>query len=121
MFQALTGACPNCGTLESSVLESRAVGRSENANKRKRRRLCLQCNTRYTTYEINQDSYLALQKKLETYEQLIKAADALVEAFAANPEFNEFKKQSQSLSRSNKGVPVAVNSSDHTSLLALNC
>ena len=40
--------CPNCGHLESKVIDSRPT---ENSSIR-RRRECLECGYRFTTYEI---------------------------------------------------------------------
>lgn len=40
--------CPSCGYLESKVIDSRP---SEDGSSIRRRRECLQCNTRFTTYE----------------------------------------------------------------------
>lgn len=40
--------CPSCGYLESKVIDSRP---SEDGLSIRRRRECLQCNTRFTTYE----------------------------------------------------------------------
>ena len=40
--------CPSCGHLESKVIDSRP---SEDGSSIRRRRECLQCNTRFTTYE----------------------------------------------------------------------
>ena len=39
--------CPSCGYLESKVIDSRP---SEDGSSIRRRRECLQCNTRFTTY-----------------------------------------------------------------------
>ncbi len=41
--------CPFCGDVESKVVDSR---RSEDGNSIRRRRECLQCQRRFTTYEI---------------------------------------------------------------------
>ena len=40
--------CPSCGYLESKVIDSRP---SEDGSSIRRRRECLHCNTRFTTYE----------------------------------------------------------------------
>ncbi len=40
--------CPSCGYFESKVIDSRP---SEDGSSIRRRRECLQCNTRFTTYE----------------------------------------------------------------------
>lgn len=40
--------CPFCGSVESKVVDSRTVNRDKSV---RRRRECLQCQQRYTTYE----------------------------------------------------------------------
>ena len=40
--------CPKCGQLEDKVIDSRAAG---NGGMIRRRRMCLQCEYRFTTYE----------------------------------------------------------------------
>ena len=41
--------CPYCGELESKVIDSRPT---EDGEKIRRRRECLRCGKRFTTYEI---------------------------------------------------------------------
>ncbi|MGB6977015.1 MAG: transcriptional regulator NrdR [Gammaproteobacteria bacterium] len=41
--------CPFCGTQETKVIDSRLVG---GGNEIRRRRECLQCSERFTTYEV---------------------------------------------------------------------
>ena len=40
--------CPFCGSVESKVVDSRTVNRDKSV---RRRRECLECQQRYTTYE----------------------------------------------------------------------
>jgi transcriptional repressor NrdR len=41
--------CPKCGTLEDKVIDSRL---SKDGATTRRRRVCLECDTRFTTYEV---------------------------------------------------------------------
>lgn len=52
--------CPFCGSLESQVLESRAV---EDGSGIRRRRECESCKKRFTTYERIKKSFLWVIKK----------------------------------------------------------
>ncbi len=50
--------CPECGCEESKVIDSRPT-----ENKVRRRRECIQCGTRFTTYEIIEEVPLMVIKK----------------------------------------------------------
>ncbi|OGM08055.1 transcriptional regulator NrdR [Candidatus Woesebacteria bacterium RBG_16_36_11] len=52
--------CPFCGKSESQVLESRIV---ENGNALRRRRECIVCKKRFTTYEKVKENFLWVIKK----------------------------------------------------------
>ena len=52
--------CPYCGHLEDRVLDSRSVRDGEAV---KRRRECLRCNRRYTTYEHIEEMQVMVIKK----------------------------------------------------------
>ena len=52
--------CPNCGFAESKVIDSRPVGDS---NSIRRRRECLSCHRRFTTYEVIDSVQLVVVKK----------------------------------------------------------
>ena len=52
--------CPKCGALESKVVDSRS---SDDGARIRRRRECLSCGTRFTTYERREESPLMIQKK----------------------------------------------------------
>ena len=52
--------CPKCSNEEDKVLESRAV---ENGTVIRRRRECLNCETRYTSYERLEERPLVVIKK----------------------------------------------------------
>ena len=52
--------CPDCGSEKSSVIDSRATDGAMGIRMIRRRRLCLTCDERFTTYEINSDAFVAL-------------------------------------------------------------
>ena len=52
--------CPKCGCEESKVVDSRP---SENNDAIRRRRECIQCGTRFTTYERREEMPLMVVKK----------------------------------------------------------
>ncbi len=51
--------CPSCGNLESKVVDSRPA---EDGSSIRRRRECLACGTRFTTYERSGDNPLVIIK-----------------------------------------------------------
>lgn len=61
--------CPFCGYLESKVIDSRST---EESNAIRRRRECLKCNKRYTTYEKVEDIPLLVVKRNSTREYFDK-------------------------------------------------
>ena len=61
--------CPVCSNLESKVIDSRT---SEDGEKIKRRRECLKCKQRFTTYEILETTPIVVVKKDNTREKFNK-------------------------------------------------
>ena len=59
--------CPMCGHLESKVVDSRPM---DDGSKIRRRRECLNCQKRFTTYEV-----------IETTPIMVKKKDGTLEAF----------------------------------------
>ncbi len=57
--------CPTCGCPDSKVIDSRPV---EDGNSIKRRRECLVCQRRFTTYEVIEASQIFVIKKNGTKE-----------------------------------------------------
>ena len=57
--------CPKCGCEESKVIDSRP---SENHEAIRRRRECVRCSTRFTTYERREETPLIVVKKDGTKE-----------------------------------------------------
>ena len=62
--------CPSCGYSDSKVIDSRPV---EENNSIRRRRECLQCHTRFTTYEI-----------IDVYQPVVIKKDGSKELFDKN-------------------------------------
>lgn len=62
--------CPSCGYGESKVIDSRPV---EENNSIRRRRECLQCHTRFTTYEV-----------VDVYQPVVLKKDGTKELFDKN-------------------------------------
>ncbi len=52
--------CPNCGCLESRVIDSR---QNVEGNSIKRRRECMQCQKRFTTFEVIESVQIVVIKK----------------------------------------------------------
>lgn len=74
--------CPECGCEESKVIDSRPT-----ENKVRRRRECIQCGTRFTTYEIIEEVPLMVIKKDHTIEPFDreKLVDKLCRATVKRP------------------------------------
>lgn len=52
--------CPNCGCKESKVIDSRSF---QDGTSIKRRRECLKCGTRFTTFERREEEPVMVQKR----------------------------------------------------------
>ena len=74
--------CPECGCEESKVIDSRPT-----ENKVRRRRECIKCTTRFTTYEIIEEVPLMVIKKDHTIEPFDreKLVDRLCRATVKRP------------------------------------
>lgn len=74
--------CPECGCEESKVIDSRPT-----ENKVRRRRECIQCGARFTTYEIIEEVPLMVIKKDHTIEPFDreKLVDRLCRATVKRP------------------------------------
>ena len=72
--------CPFCGDLESKVVDSR---RSEDGNSIRRRRECMACQRRFTTYEIVESLPIIVVKRDGTRQSFDrnKILNAMVRAF----------------------------------------
>ena len=76
--------CPGCGYLESKVIDSRPV--SDN-NSIRRRRECLECKKRFTTYEVIDSVQIVVIKKDDTKEffDRMKLESGLIKACQKRP------------------------------------
>ena len=72
--------CPFCGDIESKVVDSR---RSEDGNSIRRRRECLNCQRRFTTYEIVESLPIIVVKRDGTRQSFDrnKILNSMVRAF----------------------------------------
>ena len=66
--------CPYCGEVDSKVIDSRPT---EDGEKIRRRRECLNCKKRFTTYEIVETVPLMVEKRPVSYTQLDAAVDRI--------------------------------------------
>ena len=73
--------CPYCGYLESKVVDSRST---EDGNKIRRRRECLQCEKRFTTYEYVEAVPIVVIKKNKSREEFDKQKQKLMPGDAYN-------------------------------------
>src|SRR2546425_12440259 len=62
--------CPKCGSQDDKVIDSRSSG---DGGQIRRRRECLQCATRFTTYEQIHRENLRIQKRNGQYEAFDRA------------------------------------------------
>jgi transcriptional repressor NrdR len=76
--------CPNCGTLDGRVIDSRDLDESTTV---RRRRECSSCRSRYTTYERVESARLIVIKSNGTREEFDrdKLADGLSRALTRRP------------------------------------
>jgi len=76
--------CPNCGTLDGRVIDSRDLDDSTTV---RRRRECSSCHSRYTTYERVESARLVVVKSNGTREEFDreKLADGLKKALVRRP------------------------------------
>ena len=74
--------CPECGDEESKVIDSRPT-----ENKVRRRRECIRCGYRFTTYEIIEENPLMVIKKDNSIEPFDrgKLVDRLCRAAVTRP------------------------------------
>ena len=76
--------CPNCGTLDGRVIDSRDLDDSTTV---RRRRECSSCRSRYTTYERVESARLVVVKSNGTREEFDrdKLAEGLKKALVRRP------------------------------------
>lgn len=71
--------CPYCGFIDSKVIDSRPTDENESV---RRRRSCLKCEKRFTTYERVEDQTIVVIKKDDTREafQRSKLLNSLIKS-----------------------------------------
>lgn len=76
--------CPFCGFIDSKVIDSRPTDDNESV---RRRRSCLNCEKRFTTYERVEDQTIVIIKKDETREtfQRGKLLNSLIKSCEKRP------------------------------------
>lgn len=76
--------CPYCDSNDTKVIDSRST---EDNHAIRRRRLCLTCDKRFSTYERYEDSTLMVVKKDETREQFdrVKLINGIVKSCEKRP------------------------------------
>lgn len=76
--------CPFCGFIDSKVIDSRPTDDNESV---RRRRSCLNCEKRFTTYERVEDQTIVVIKKDETREafQRGKLLNSLIKSCEKRP------------------------------------
>lgn len=76
--------CPYCDSNDTKVIDSRAT---EENHAIRRRRLCLNCNKRFSTYERYEDSTIMVVKKDNTREQFnpVKLINGIVKSCEKRP------------------------------------
>ena len=76
--------CPYCDSNDTKVIDSRAT---EENHAIRRRRLCLTCNKRFSTYERYEDATLMVIKKDETRQQFdrVKLINGIVKSCEKRP------------------------------------
>ena len=75
--------CPNCGSGQTAIVDSRESGWGGETVRRRRR--CRECGFRYSTFEITEESYNGLLKQQEMLREIVqnrgpKMAMALLDA-----------------------------------------
>lgn len=76
--------CPYCGFLDSKVIDSRPTDGNESI---RRRRVCLKCQKRFTTYERVEDQTIVVIKKDDTREPFLrtKLLNSLIKSCEKRP------------------------------------
>lgn len=76
--------CPYCGFIDSKVIDSRPTDDNDSV---RRRRACLKCEKRFTTYERVEDQTIVVIKKDETREpfQRAKLLNSLIKSCEKRP------------------------------------
>ena len=101
--------CPYCGAEESKVIDSRPT---EDNERIRRRRECLNCHMRFTTYEVVETVPLVVIKKDNSREPFDrqKLFNAMLRACAKRPVSYETLERASAASSSPCSVPMTARS-----------
>lgn len=91
--------CPFCGGLDSKVVDSRPT---EDGERIRRRRECLECNKRFTTFEV-----------VETTPIMVKKKDGSIQAFNRDKLLNGMIKSCEKRKVSREALEKAVDSIEY--------
>ena len=91
--------CPFCGSLESKVVDSRPT---EDGERIRRRRECLECSKRFTTFEV-----------VETTPIMVKKKDGSIQAFNRDKLLNGMVKSCEKRKVSREALEKAVDSIEY--------
>lgn len=104
--------CPHCGSLDDKVIDSRSLANGESI---RRRRECLSCNLRFTSYERIEEQPLMVVKRggrREPFER-VKLERGLVRALEKRPVsqlsvenlINEIEDEAAQIARASNEIP----------------
>lgn len=91
--------CPFCGSLDSKVVDSRPT---EDGERIRRRRECLECNKRFTTFEV-----------VETTPIMVKKKDGSIQAFNRDKLLNGMIKSCEKRKVSREALEKAVDNIEY--------
>jgi len=91
--------CPFCGSLDSKVVDSRPT---EDGERIRRRRECLECNKRFTTFEV-----------VETTPIMVKKKDGSIQAFNRDKLLNGMVKSCEKRKVSREALEKAVDNIEY--------
>ena len=91
--------CPFCGSLESKVVDSRPT---EDGERIRRRRECLECSKRFTTFEV-----------VETTPIMVKKKDGSIQAFNRDKLLNGMVKSCEKRKVSREALEKVVDSIEY--------
>ncbi len=91
--------CPFCGGLDSKVVDSRPT---EDGERIRRRRECLECNKRFTTFEV-----------VETTPIMVKKKDGSIQAFNRDKLLNGMVKSCEKRKVSREALEKAVDNIEY--------
>src|SRR5437667_245349 len=103
--------CPKCGSRDDKVIDSR---QSRDASSIRRRRECLKCKYRFTTYEEIERSDLRVVKRNRTHEPFDRRKLA-TNSTEIHARIAQHANQQESWSRLRKNFPISAQIRDNSS------